>query len=233
MALTLPRPPRLLALVLCCHLAPALFGQAPSIKEIVERFDAAQAKVETLQAPFTLSIKRAMLQAPAVANGTFYLSGSDCAHFHFAAPNALNVHITPKEIISYSPAEKKGERLKLALLKRPNRKALGLGQQLPFWSDFFRLEASMPNDFPGTIMVTLIPRSLSLKKKMERAQLWIDSETYLPKRLNWVERGGDAWLLELGQMQINRPIPAAIQNFSVPPGTPMQSEFSFFKTQKK
>jgi outer membrane lipoprotein-sorting protein len=104
---------------------------------------------------------------------------------------------------------------------------------VPFWSDFFKLEASMAKDFPGTILVTLIPRSLSLKKKMERAQLWIDSETYLPKRLNWVERGGDAWLLELGQMQTNRLIPATILNFSVPPGTPMKSEFSFFKSQKK
>jgi outer membrane lipoprotein-sorting protein len=205
----------------------------PTIREIVERFDAAQAKADTLQAPFTLSIKRAMLQTPAVTKGTLYLSGSDCAHFVFSPPEDLIIHITPKALVSYSPSENKGEMLKIGLVKNVNRKFLGLGQQLSFLSDYFKLEASDPKDIPGTLLVTLTPRSISLKKRMEIIQIWIDSDTYLPKRLNWVERGGDTWLLELGTLQINKGIPASILNFAAPKSAPMRSEFSFFATRKK
>ena len=225
---------RLFTLIACCHLAQCAFANGmPTIREIVERFDAAQAKADTLQAPFTLYMKRALLQTPAVTRGILYLSGSDCAHFNFAPPEDLIIHITPKALVSYSPSENKGEMLKIGLVKNVNRKFLGLGQQLSFLSDFFKLEASDPKNFPGTLMVTLTPRSISLKKRMEMIQIWIDSETYLPKRLNWVERGGDAWLLELGTLQINKAIPASILNFAVPEKTPMRSEFSFFATRKK
>ena len=42
---------------------PALQAPAPqpSLQEVVERFDAAQAAVQTLEAPFTLTTRRALL----------------------------------------------------------------------------------------------------------------------------------------------------------------------------
>jgi outer membrane lipoprotein-sorting protein len=145
----------------------------------------------------------------------------------------LVIHITPKSLVSYSPSEKKGEMLKIGPVKNANRKFLGLGQRLSFLSDFFKLEVSESKEVTGTLLVTLKPRSISLKKRMEIVHIWIDRETYLPRRLNWIERGGDTWLLELGTMQINKVIPASILNFAVPKGTPMRSQFSFFATRKK
>ncbi|MCL1893765.1 MAG: outer membrane lipoprotein carrier protein LolA [Holophagaceae bacterium] len=226
----LMRSLRLLPIPLCCTF---LNGQIPGIKTILEKFDVAQAKTETLQAPYTLSIKRAMLRAPSTTKGSFYLSGSDLAHFVFAAPDDLVIHITDKAFISYSPQEKKGERMETGLVKKVNRKSLGLASQLSYYSDFFKFEASEAKDLPGTLLVTLIPRSISFKKKLEKIEVWLDRETYLPKRLNWVERGGDSWLMELGSLQINKTIPASILNFAVPTGTPMHSEFNFFSTKKK
>jgi len=228
------QPLRLSAIWACCTItcANCLAGDVPSIKSIVEKFDAAQAKVETYQARFTLSITRAMLKSPVVSKGTFYLSGSECANFTFSPPDSLVIHVAPKTVISYSPAEKRAETLKTRLIKTPNRKALALGRKLSYFSDFFKMEASEPKDIPGTLLVTLKPRSLSFRKLIEVIQVWIDRETYLPKKVNWVERGGDAWLVELGQPTINQAIPASVANFSIPAGTATKSEFSFFKTQK-
>jgi len=226
--------PRLILFVLCGSLAQCAFGDGiPTVKEVVERFDIAQARAETIQAPFSLTIRRTLLQTPTITRGTLYLSGSDCVHLTFAPPEDLIIHITPKALVSYSPSEKKGEMLKIGPIKNANRKFLGLGQQLSFLSDFFKLEVSESKDISGTILVTLKPRSISLKKRMDVLQIWIDRETYLPKRLNWIERGGDAWLLELGSLQINKAIPASILNFAVPKETPMRSQFSFFATRKK
>ena len=88
-------------------------------------------------------------------------------------------------------------------------------------------------DAGGTYQLTLTPRSLSMKKRMQSLLLWVDRESYLPRQVQWIERGGDSWFLELGALQINQPIPAAVSGFKVPEGINLRSEFSFFATQKK
>jgi hypothetical protein len=61
----------------------------------------------------------------------------------------------------------------------------------------------------------------------------VDKDTYLPRQLNWVERGGDSWLLELGALTTNQPLPASVTGFKLPPGIPVKDEFSFFATRRK
>lgn len=204
----------------------------PPAKELVERFDAAQAKVTTLQAPFTLTLRRSLLKTPTVTKGTLYLRGMDFVHFSFAPPEDLILHLSPKELISYSPGAGQGERLKIGLIRNHDRRFLGLGQKLADLSDYFQLSISEDKEVPGTYLATLQPRSYGLKKRIQALYIWIDRERYLPRQLTWVERGGDTWLLELGTLQVNQPLPATVTGFKVPPGVPLRSEFSFFATRK-
>ena len=206
---------------------------APTVKEVVERFDAAQAKAETLQAPFTLTTRRALLKTPTVTKGNLYIQGSAFVHFSFAPPEDLVLHLTPKALISYSPAAKQGEMVKIGLVKNSNRQFLGLGQKLSYLSDYFSIACVEAKEPAGTYQLTLTPRSLSMKKRMESLQIWVDRETFFPRQVQWIERGGDSWFLELGPVQVNQPIPAAVTGFKVPDGVTLRSGFSFFATQKK
>jgi outer membrane lipoprotein-sorting protein len=212
---------------------PGLAAQQPSVQELVERFDAAQAKAQTLQTPFTLTIRRALMKTPTITKGTFYLQGSDFVHFTFAPPEDLIIHITPKELLSYSRTAGQGERLKIGFIKNANRKFLGLGQKLTYLSDFFALSFVDSKDLGGAWLLTLQPRSLSMRKRFRLIQLWVDKDSYLPRQVEWTERSGDSWLLELGLFQINQALPAAVIGFRIPDGIPVQSEFSFFATRKK
>jgi len=205
----------------------------PSVQEVVARFDAAQARVATLQAPCSLTIRRAMLRTPTVTRGTLYLQESDFVHFSFAPPEDLILHLTPKALISYSPAEGAAELLKIGIIRNANRKFLGLGQRLSYLSDYFRISAGDGKGVPGSILLTLEPRSTSVRKRMQVLLIWVDKETYLPRQVNWVERGGDSWLLELGPLVTNQPLPAAVTGFKLPPGIPIKDEFSFFATRRK
>ena len=219
----------------CALLSVIGYGaQGPlSIKEVAERFDAAQSKVTTLQAPFALTIRRALLKTPTVTKGTLYLHGSEFVHFSFAPPEDLILHLTPKALISYSPGAGAGEMLKIGLIKHTDRRFLGLGQKLSYLSDYFKLALEDAKDLPGTYLLTLTPRSLSVKKRMTVLYFWVDKETYLPRQVNWVERGGDSWVLELGPLVINQPLPGQVTGFKVPPGVPLRDEFSFFASRKK
>ena len=69
----------------------------------MERFDAAQARVATLQAPFSLTIRRAMLKTPTVTKGTLFLQESDFVHFAFAPPEDLVLHLTSKALDLLQP----------------------------------------------------------------------------------------------------------------------------------
>jgi outer membrane lipoprotein-sorting protein len=223
------------ALLLLCGLcfALALGAQAPlGVEQAAERFDAAQAKVNTLQAPFTLTIRRVLLKTPTVTKGTLYLQGSEFVHFAFAPPEDLILHLTPKALLSYSPAAGVGERLKIGFLKNANRQFLGLGQKLSYLSDYFKISLEDGRDVKGSLQFTLHPRSLSVKKRMELLTIWVDKDSFLPRQVNWVERGGDSWLLELGPLVVNQALPAAVTGFKIPPGVPLKEEFSFFATRK-
>jgi len=222
--------------VLACLLGAGLALPAQpvvTVREVAERFDAAQGRVNTLQTPFSLTIRRALLKTPTVTRGTLYLQGSDFVHFAFAPPEDLILHLTPKALISYSPGAGEGEMLKIGFLKHADRRFLGLGQKLSYLSDYFKISLEDGREVPGTYLLALAPRSLSVKRRMSALYFWVDKDTYLPRQVNWVERGGDSWFLELGALTINQPLPAAVTGFKVPPGVPLKDEFSFFASRKK
>jgi outer membrane lipoprotein-sorting protein len=221
-------------LLLALALARPLAGQAPPpLKEVVERFDAAQAQVQTLQCPFTLTLRRALLKTPSVTKGTMYLQGSDFAHFAFQPPEDLVLHLTPKALISYSPEAREGELMKIGLIKNADRKFLGLGQKLSYLSDYFQIALGEAKDGSNTWHLALTPRTLSLRKRMQALNLWVDKESWLPRQVQWIERSGDSWLLELGPLKVNQALPAGVTGFKLPEGIPLRSEFSFFATRKK
>jgi outer membrane lipoprotein-sorting protein len=200
---------------------------------VVERFDAAQAQVQTLQCPFTLTLRRALLKTPSTTRGTLYLQGSDFAHFAFQPPEDLILHLTAKALISYSPEAREGELMKFGFIKNSDRKFLGLGQKLSYLADYFQIALSDTREVPNTWSLALAPRTLSLRKRMQALNLWVDKETWLPRQIQWIERSGDSWLLELGALRINQPLPAGVKDFKLPEGIPLRSEFSFFATRKK
>lgn len=213
--------------------APSTAQASPDLKELVERFDAAQAKVETLQAPFTLTMRRAMLKTPTATKGTLYLQGSEFAHFNFSAPEDLVLHLTPKALISYSPGAKEAEFLKIGVIKNHNRKFLGLGQKLSFLGEYFQIGLGQSKDVPGTYFLVLTPRTLGMKKRMQSLYIWVDRDSNLPRQLQWVERSGDSWQLELGTLQVNQPLPQSVSAFKLPGGVSLKPQFSFFATRKK
>ncbi|MDR3682353.1 MAG: outer membrane lipoprotein carrier protein LolA [Geothrix sp.] len=221
------------ALLLLLLVLPATGEALPPLREVVERFDAAQAQARTIQCPFTLTLRRALLRTPSVTRGTMYLQGSEFAHFAFQPPEDLILHLTPKALISYSPEAREGELMKIGFIKNSDRKFLGLGQKLSYLSDYFQILLGEAKDVPNTWFLALSPRTLSLRKRMQALNLWVDKDTWLPRQVQWVERSGDSWLLELGNLKINQPLPSTVTGFKLPEGILLRNEFSFFATRKK
>jgi outer membrane lipoprotein-sorting protein len=216
-------------------LVGALLAQTPqpSLRQVVERFDAAQARAENMQAPFTLTIQRTMLRTPTVTKGTMYVKGSDFVHFTFAPPEDLVLHLTPKSLVSINPRTLEGEQLKIGAFRNADRKFLGLGQKLSYLTDYFQMELSDPREVAGSHHLALTPRSLSMRKRFQMVHIWVDRETYLPRQIQWIERGGDTWVLELGPITTTQALPAAVLGFRVPAEAKLNEGFSFFATSSR
>lgn len=203
----------------------------PSLKDVVEGFDTAQAKAKTFQARFNLTLHRAMLKTPTLTKGTLYIQDSDYLHFAFEPPEDLILRISPKELISYSPATKEGEQLKIGFIRNANRRFLGLGHRLSAMSDYFKMAIS-EGPVPGAYGISLSPRSLDMRKRFQSIQIWIDKSTYLPRQIKWIERSGDTWDLELNEPRVNESLPKSVQDFKVPAQAKLRKGFSFFGSRK-
>ena len=110
---------------------------------------------------------------------------------------------------------------------------LGLGQKLSYLSDYFTVSLGDSKEMAGTIFLALQPRRTGMKKRMQGLYIWVDQSSYLPRQVQWVERSGDIWTLELGPLALNQPLPPSVTGFKLPEGIPLRSEFSFFATRKK
>ncbi len=221
------------ALLLLLLVGPLTGEAPPPLREVVEQFDAAQAQARTLQCPYSLTIRRALLQSPSVTRGTLYLQGSDFAHFAFQPPEDLILHLTPKALISYSPGAREGELMKIGFIRNADRRFLGLGQKLSYLSESFQITLSEAKDAPNTWFLALSPRTFFLRKRMQAMNLWVDKDTWLPRQVQWIERSGDSWLLEMGALRINQPLPSSVTGFKLPDGIPLRNEFSFFAMRRK
>lgn len=217
-------------LALFCFSALSLHA-LPSIKEVVERFDAAQSNAKTFQARFNLTLHRAMLKTPTLTKGSLYIQDSDYLHFAFDPPEDLILRISPKALLSYNPTTKEGEQLKIGFIRNTNRRFLGLGHRLSALSDYFKLAIS-EGQVDGAYCISLSPRSLDMRKRFQSIQIWMDRTTYLPKQIKWIERSGDSWDLELHQPRINEAMPKSIQDFVVPAQAKLRKGFSFFGSRK-
>ena len=189
--------------------------------------------MNTLQAPFTLTIRRALLKTPTVTKGTLYLQGSDFAHFSLRPARGPDPAPDPQGPASpTAPPPRVGETLKIGFIRNANRQFLGLGQKLSYLSDYFKISLDDGKEVKGTLMFTLRPRSLSMKKRMEVLYIWVDKESYLPRQVNWVERGGDSWLLELGPLATNQPLPGRRDRVQGPARSPAQGRLQLFRHKK-
>ncbi len=205
----------------------------PDLRTVVEAFDRTQAEVQTFQAPFTLTIRRALLRTPTQMKGMVYLQGRDFVHFRFAPPEDLILHLTPKALTSYSPQAGQGQQIKIGLIRNTNRRFLGLGQRLSELADYFQAAVVEDPNSPTTWRIDLTPRALSVKRRFQLLQIWMDRAQHLPRQIVWVERSGDRWELELAPPTLNQALPASITGFKVPEGVPLRPEFDFFGSRKK
>ena len=69
---------------------------------------------------------------------------------------------------------------------------------------------------PAAPVESQTPKTKAVSKRVKRIKLWIDKNTYLTSKIEYVEGDGDITRYEFTNVRINEPVPASRFAISLP-----------------
>ena len=190
-------------------------GGATTLDKVVKEVSARQKKVQTLQANFTQEKELALLAKPEVTTGTFVYSKPNNVLWKYEAPKPVTMLITGGWLTTYYPDLKKAEKLDVS--KYQDRifrymAASGALDELGRYFDFTFTESKKSPFYT----LDLTPKSKVVAKRVKRIKLWIDTQTFLTTKFEYVEADGDLTRYEFKNVRVNEPVPPATFTLNLP-----------------
>jgi len=130
---------------------------------------------------------------------------------------------------AYYPALKRAEEvpIKKFVGKRLFR-FLGVGQKIGDLARYFDFRLAPESDVAGTDLLLLTPRKRTVAGHVAEMKIWVDSDTSLPRQLQYVEVDGDSTLLTFEGMRSNTDIEAAQFHIDLPSDVAVSQTFNGF-----
>jgi outer membrane lipoprotein carrier protein len=174
----------------------------PRLQAVIERFDAAQARIQRISANFSEVKTIALLREPVIQSGQFFHTKPDKFLWEYTHPERKLLMLNGKNIIGYYPAQKRAEEIRTRFSKRIV-KYLGLGSVLQDLADECQMSLSGENDLEGTDLLILTPKKRRIKKRLAEIRIWMDREISLPRQMEYLEADGDKTLFTFSRIEVN------------------------------
>ncbi|MGH9868661.1 MAG: LolA family protein [Candidatus Polarisedimenticolia bacterium] len=206
-------------------------GFEPRLRQVLESFDATQAKVTSLSAQFTERKEIGLLKSAVVQKGRFYHTKPDKFLWEYVLPEPKMLLMNGKSLIAYYPRQKQAEEIRTRLSKRLV-KYFGLGQVFADLKEFYHLSMDQDPSKPDTPVVVMRPRSQRLEKRLLEVRVWIDPKINQVSQLEYREADGDTTTYAFTDIQINPDIAPARYEIDLPDDVHVSDGFSGFFAEK-
>jgi len=206
-------------------------GMDPALRQVLERFDATQAKVTSLAARFTERKEIGLLKNAVVQKGQFYHTKPDKFLWEYTSPEPKMLLMNGKTLVAYYPVQKQAEEIRTRLSKR-FVKYFGLGQVFADLQEFYNLSLASDSSKPGTHVVVMRPRSSRLAKRLLEVRVWIDDKQNEVTQLEYREADGDTTTYAFTDIQINPDIAPARYEIQLPADVTVSDGFAGFFAEK-
>ncbi len=183
---------------------PAERPTDPMLVKILDAFDRKQKETTTLQAGFTERKDLKLLAKPAISRGEFFYNRPNQVRWEYLEPERKIFVITESMYIAYYPALKRAEEvpIKKFIGKRLFR-FIGLGQSIDDLGKYYEFRLAPQSDIKDTHLLLLTPRKKRIRDRVAEMKIWVDSATFLPRQLQYVESDGDSTLLTFHDIRVN------------------------------
>jgi outer membrane lipoprotein-sorting protein len=211
---------RTLAALLCAVAAlPSLAAKVAdpnSLEEVIKKVQEQQRKTTTLQADFRQEKTLALLARPEVSTGTFVYSKPNNVLWSYDTPKKVQMLIANGRMTTYYPDLKRAETLDVARFQDRIFKYMGATGAIDELSRYFDFTFTSKPSEPAYVL-DLKPKTGAVAKRVQRIKLWIDKQTYLTSRIEYVEGDGDITRYEFSKVRLNQPVEQGRFVLSIPP----------------
>lgn len=206
-------------------------GMDPALRQVLERFDVAQANVNTLSAHFTERKEIGLLKNAVVQKGVFSHTKPDKFLWEYTSPEPKMLLMNDKTLVAYYPLQKQAEEIQTRLSKRLV-KYFGLGQVFADLKEYYDLSLSSENPVPGTHLIVMKPRVKRLEKRLMEVRLWLDDSINQVRQLEYREADGDRTQFIFEDVKVNSDIPSSRYVIKFPDDVRVSQSFSGFFAEK-
>lgn len=207
----------LTAIVFSLPAAAATRAAAPeSLDAVIKKVQEQQKKTQSLQADFKQEKVMALLAKPEVSTGKFVFSKPNNVLWSYEAPKRVQMVIAGGTMTTYYPDLNKAERLDVKRFEDRIFKYMGASGAIDELAKYFDFTFTNTPSSP-TYALDLKPKTKSIAKRVQRIRIWIDKQTYLSSKIEYVEGDGDITRYEFTNMKLNQPVPASRFALQLPP----------------
>src|SRR2546426_5960642 len=209
--------------------APSELQADPVLARILQAFDRAQKETSTLVAAFTEKKDLKLLARPVLSRGELYYNRPNQVRWEYVEPDRKVFVITEEMYLAYYPALKRAEEvpIKKFVGKRLFR-FIGLGQSIDELGKYYEFQMAPQSDLKDTYLLLLTPRKKKLRERVAEMKIWVDTSTYLPRQLQYVEADGDSTLLAFHDVRTNIEVAASRFRLELPKDVVVSESFNGF-----
>ena len=184
----------------------ASFGLRERMSRLVERVKYEQNRIETLQAGLVQQLTSELLLEPEVSRGWFRYRPPEELRWEFTEPKPVVMTVRGDVATTWYVDLGTAKVAEVGSLSEQVLTYLGPAGSLETLMKYFTVQVEFPEEAGAPYHLHLTADYRRVERYAKTIDIWIDSESFLPRRFKVVEASGDERLIELEDLVVNEPI---------------------------
>ncbi len=195
-------------------------GLAPlaRLEALVERVRERQHRLDTLEAEFVEVKQSQLLLAPLEARGVFSYKAPDRVRWEYLEPDPVTLIIDGDRLTTWYRDLGRAEQADIGRRSERVLEYLGAGSSLATLLQYFSVSMAVAETTDAPYRLELEPLFDRVAARIRSMSIWIDSATYLPTYLRYVEPDGDSTEYRFAAARVDEELPAERFELELPAG---------------
>ncbi|MBN2384755.1 outer membrane lipoprotein carrier protein LolA [bacterium] len=189
----------------------------PLLDEILRTMDERYQKIESIELTFKQTKVMMLMAQPVQSEGILIIQRPDKFFWKFYNPDQTVMVVKGTQLIIHYPDLKQADVLEIEKYKDRVAKYLGFTESMTKLKRYYDIRVI--EEGQTAYMLELIPKRRRIKQKIERLEIWLNRESYLPERLDYLEPNGDTTKIKVTKTRVNGPVEDTLFDYVLPDGT--------------
>jgi outer membrane lipoprotein-sorting protein len=186
-----------------------------TLESVIRKVQDQQKKTLTLQADFRQEKVLALLSRPEVSSGRFAFSKPNNVLWSYDSPRRVEMLIANGTMTTWFPDLNKAERIDVRRFEDRIFKYMGASGTIDELGRYFDFTFTDTSTSPFWVL-DLKPKTRVMARRVRGIRIWIEKETYVTSKFEYVEGDGDITRYEFTHIRINQPIAQARFTLDLP-----------------